>query len=246
MSDSCGISFLLHGPSKAGKSYLADTAPGPRLFLDAEGGTRFLRSKKTFWDPLQPPPEYDGSWETCITYIRDFGSLSHAYAWLATGKHPFRSVVIDSISEAQQRCVDAIAGTDQMRIQDYGELYRKMSQLVRQYRDLLVHPTNPIESVVLVAMTKQGQDGKFYPYVQGQLATALPYFIDTICFLKAQISEEGEFTNFLLTKPHIMYECGDRCGVFPQIITNPRIDQMVELACGKNLTGGDPPVKMEQ
>jgi hypothetical protein len=165
--------------------------------------------------------------------IRDFGNLSHCYQWLAAGKHPFRSVVVDSISEVQQRCVDAIAGTEQMKIQDWGELARKVSALVRSYRDLLVHPTNPLDAVVFTAMTKQGQDGKFYPYVQGQLATSLPYYIDVIGFLKAQISEEGQFTNFLLTKPHLNYEAGDRTGIYQTIITNPRIDEMVDQFCNQ-------------
>lgn len=232
----CGISFLLHGASKSGKTTLADSAPGPRLLLDSEGNSRFLKSKKISWNPIEPPPSYDGSWETCITYVRDFGTLSQAYAWLASGNHPFRSVIIDSISEAQQRCVDAIAGTEQLKIQEWGELFRKVAQLVRSYRDLLVHPTNPLDAVIFTAMTKQGQDGKFYPYVQGQLATALPYYIDTIGFLKAQIGEDGQFTNFLLTRPHIQYEAGDRSGVFPTIITNPRIDEMVEMVCGNSNT----------
>lgn len=233
-SPPCGISFLVHGPSKSGKSFLGDTTPGPRLFIDAEGNTRFLRSKKIFWDPAGPPPEYDGSWETCIVLIRDFGNLSQVYQWLASGKHPFRSVVIDSISEVQQRCVDSIAGTDAMKIQDWGELSRRVSALVRSYRDLLVHPTNPLDAIVFTAMTKQGQDGKWYPYVQGQLATSLPYYIDVIGYLKAQTEEDGAFTNFLLTKAHLSYEAGDRTGIYPTIITNPRIDEMVDLFCNSN------------
>ena len=230
--DSCGISFLVHGPSKAGKSFLGDSTPGPRLFLDAEGGTRFLQSKKIIWNPMTGgPPAYDGTWETCICYIRDFGSLSHAYAWLASGQHPFRSVTLDSISEIQQKCVDSIAGIDAMKIQDWGELGRKMSALIRSYRDLLIHPTNPLEAVVMLAMTKQNQDGKWYPFVQGQLATTIPYFIDVVGYLRAEISEEGNFTNFLLTKPHQLYEAGDRTGVYERVITNPRIDQMIDSFC---------------
>lgn len=231
MADGCGISFLVHGPSKAGKSFLGDSAPGPRLFLDAEGNTRFLRSKKVKWEPSGPPPSYDGSWETCVVRIRDFSTLSYAYQWLATGQHPFRSVIIDSISETQQRCIDAIAGTEALKMQDWGTLLRHMSAEIRKFRDLLDHPTNPLDAIVFTAMTKQSQDGKSYPFVQGQLAVALPYYIDVICYLKAEISETGEFTNYLLTKPHQLYEAGDRTGIYPQVITNPRIDDMYNMFC---------------
>lgn len=237
-NSTCGISFLLHGPSKAGKSFLGDSAPGPRLFLDSEGNTRFLRSKKIIWEnPLGPPPEYDGSWDTCLLMVRDYSVLAHAFQWLAAGQHPFRSVVIDSLSEVQQRCIDSIAGTEALKIQEWGELSRKVSSLVRSYRDLLVHPTNPLDSVVFTAMTKQGQDGKFYPFVQGQLATSLPYYVDVIGYLKAEWSAEGEFTNYLLTKPHLSFEAGDRTGIFPQVITNPRIDQMIDQFCNPETNG---------
>lgn len=232
MSDApnCGISFLIHGPSKAGKSWLGDTAPAPRLILDAEGGTRFLASKRIVWNPSGPPPEADGTWDTCITYIRDFSTLAHVYQWLASGKHSFKSVVLDSVSEAQQRCIDAVAGTEAMKIQDWGELLRKMSGLVRSYRDLLIHPTNPIQAVVLIAMTKE-VNGKHTPYVQGQLATSLPYYIDVVGFLRSATDESGETSRFLLVQSHPNYDAGDRTGVFPAVLTNPNITEMVNAVC---------------
>lgn len=229
-----GLSFLIHGPSKAGKSFLANTAPGPRLILDSEGNTRFLPGKKVEWKNVhQPPPAEDGSWETCIVYVRDYGVLSAVYQWLGAGKHPFRSVVIDSLSETQQRCIDAIAGDEQMKIQQWGELARKVSALVRQYRDLLVHPNNPLDAVIYTAMTKANTDGKWSPYVQGQLATSLPYYVDVVGYLKADINEEGVFNNHLLTKPHIAFDAGDRTGMFPQYITNPNIEDMLNQFCEK-------------
>lgn len=237
--DCPGLSFLIHGPSKSGKSWLANTAPGPRLVLDAEGNTRFLRGRKTEWkNTFEPPPADDGTWDTCVVYIRDFTTLSHVYQWLSAGKHPFRSIILDSLTEVQQKCVDMIAGVEAMRIQDYGELARKVSSLVRQYRDLLVHPTNPLDAVVYTAQTKQNQDGKWFPFVQGQLATSLPYYVDLVGYLKAEIKEEDGFTNYLLTKPHIAFEAGDRTGIFPQYITNPNIADMLESFC-KEINQGE-------
>lgn len=227
----CGISFLIHGPSKAGKTYLADTAPAPRLLLDVEGNTRFLKSKKTYWDPRTGgPPAYDGTWDTCIVYVRDFGTLATTYQWLASGKHNFQSFILDSVSEAQQRCVDVVAGDDQMKLQQWGELLRKMSALIRSYRDLLVHPTNPLRAVVLTAMTKDKQ-GKWTPYVQGQLETAMPYYIDVVGFLRAQPDETGGVQRMLLTQQHPSYEVGDRTGMLPGVLINPNLSDIIDMVC---------------
>lgn len=228
----CGLSVLVHGPSKSGKSHFADTAPGPRLFLDAEGNTRWLKSKKTLWDPRNPPPTPDGSWETCVVRVRDFNTMDSTFQWLNAGKHPFVSVALDSISELQQRCVDSIAGTNAMRIQDYGELFRKVSQLVRSYRDLLDHPTNPLTCVVLTAMTRQDATGVWHPYVQGQLSTALSYYLDVIAYLHADPIQEGvPFANRLLTKHDQFYEAGDRSGMLPRVIESPNLTDMINIIC---------------
>lgn len=230
----CGLSLLVHGPSKSGKSHLADTAPAPRLFLDAEGNTRWLKSKKIQWDPRNPPPEADGSWETCVVRVRDFSTMGSTFQWLQAGKHNFKSVALDSISELQQRCVDSIAGQDAMRIQDYGELFRKVSGLVRAYRDLLDHPTNPLTCVIMTAMTRQDGVGVWHPYVQGQLAVALPYYIDLIGYLADVTPEGGEFKNSLLTRKHQFYEAGDRSGILPAVIEQPNLTQMIDMICGGN------------
>lgn len=230
INNCAGVSFLFYGPSKGGKSTLANTAPAPRLILDAEGGTRFLKGKKVEWDPKNPPPENDGTWETCIVYIRDFSSLSKTYNWLAAGKHPFKSVVLDSVSEAQQRCVDALVGTEQMKLQNWGELFRKMSSLIRNYRDLLIHPTNPVDAVVIIAMEKE-ENGKHIPYLQGQVKTTMPYYIDIVGYLKASPDESGDMQRMLLVAPHDQFESGDRTDSLPAVVVNPNVTEMLAVIC---------------
>lgn len=238
MNDCPGLSILVHGPSKAGKTFLGDTAPGPRLILDVEGNSRFLKSKKVEWkNVLEAPPAHDGTWDVCFVYVRDYNTIARVYQWLAAGKHPFRSIIIDSLSEVQQRCIDAIAGDEQMKLQQWGELSRKVSSLVRQYRDLLVHPSNPVECVFFTAMTKQNGDGVQFPYVQGQLATTLPYYVDCVFYLKAQMDEESQaMKRYLLTKPRLGFDVGDRTDFFEPVVENPRIDEMLELYC-KEMNG---------
>jgi AAA domain len=212
-----GLSFLIHGPSKTGKSSLADTAPAPRLVLDAEGGngSRWTPSKKTTWDPNRDnPPEVDGSWDTCIVNVRDYQTVQRAFDWLNSGAHPFKSVTIDSVSETQQRAIDALRGTDPMQTQDWGTLLRQMSKLIRDFRDLINHPTNPMSAVLFIAMTRQDGSGCHVPYVQGQLATVLPYQVDVLGYLTRvpDPNQPGVLHRYLMLQPDPGYLSGERVG----------------------------------
>jgi hypothetical protein len=228
------LSLLVHGGSKTGKTHFADTAPAPRLHLDAEGGTRFLHSRTIGWDPHQyAPPENDGSWDTCVVYVRRYETMTRVYQWLESGQHPFKSVTLDSISEVQQRCVDELAGTDSMKQQQWGELLRKMSELVRKFRDLTFHPTTPLEAVILVAMSRQ-IDGRWVPYVQGQLATTLPFYIDVIGYFYVQVVTDNETghertVRRMLVSPHPQYEAGDRTGRLGEVLTAPNMSEILKV-----------------
>jgi hypothetical protein len=172
---------MVYGESKVGKSTFAVTAPYPRLMLDVEGGHRFLPINVKYWDPIrEEPPVADGTWDTVVVQVRDYEVVMKAFQWLQSGKHQFKSLIIDSISELQVKCMDNIAGTEQMKMQQWGELLRHMGALLRDLRDLTMHPTQPLEAVILTAMARKGQDGVYRPYLQGQLAIQAPYFYDIL------------------------------------------------------------------
>jgi hypothetical protein len=76
--------------------------------------------------------------------------------------------------------MDNIAGTNAMQMQQWGELLRHMGALLRDLRDLTMHPTAPLEAIVLTAMAKTDREGRFHPYLQGQLAIQAPYFYDIL------------------------------------------------------------------
>jgi hypothetical protein len=149
--------------------------------LDVEGGHRFLPINIKYWDPLtEEPPLADGTWDTVVVKVNNYDVVMKAFQWLQSGKHQFKSLIIDSISELQVKCMDNIAGTEQMKMQQWGELLRHMGALLRDLRDLTMHPTQPLEAVVLTAMARKGQDGVYRPYLQGQLAIQAPYFYDIL------------------------------------------------------------------
>jgi hypothetical protein len=221
---------VIFGPSKAGKTWLADTAPAPRLFLDAEGKTRFLPSRKRYWNPLtESPPAADGTWDTCIVSVQSYKVLDQAREWLVSGQHPFRSAILDSISEAQQRAVDDVAGVKQMQTQDWGILLRMVSALARNLRDLTTHPTNPLDAVIINAMTKQDDGGVERPFLQGQLADRLPYFYDLCNYLCIVPGPDGQPIRRLIVEPANGFATGEAVGgALGAYIDNPNLTEMLE------------------
>lgn len=238
MSLNYGINAVVYGPSKSGKSTLGDTTPAPRVVLDAEMGSRFTPSRKIAWDPTRyAPPVPDGTWDTAIVTVRDYQTVNSAYTWLNSGNHPFRSVVLDSISEIQQRGVDDIAGSDLMKTQDWGTLLRRVSELVRNFRDLTTHPTNPLDAVIFIAMARKYENEGVKPYVQGQLATTLPYYVDVCAYLQSVRLEDGTAVRRLFVGDTPGYLTGERVGGrLGDFIDNPKVTDMLDMIRGTDIT----------
>jgi hypothetical protein len=207
-----GISTLIHGDAKAGKSTLADSGPRPRLIVDIEGTSLWTPSRKIYWNPMteQPPPA-DGSWDSCVVLARDAATIGRTYQVLNSGRHPFKSASVDSITEFQQRIIDDRVGSGKVQRDDWGVLLREVSWATRQWRDLITHPTNPLWTLTFVAGTRldtRVTPPKWRPLVQGQVSDFLPYYVDLLGYLGAM----QDNTRHLLIGPHPQYETGERVG----------------------------------
>lgn len=235
------ISILVHAAAKQGKSSLSVSAPAPRVYLDSESAARFLEAEELIkaikWDPADPPPELDGTWDTAVVATRDFETVEKVYKWLNSGNHPFKSLIIDSISELQVRVVDNVTGRKQPTMQQWGSVYRDVGGFVRDVRDLTMHPTKPLEAVVVIAMTRH-VDGKYVPWCQGQLQTVLPFLLDATTYLYVDNDPEtGEPVRKLLTQPTPDFEAGNRIGnKWPVVISNPNISDMITAVFGPDLS----------
>lgn len=235
MSSEVGVTCLVHGESGVGKSWLGASAPAPRLLLDVESRSRFLPGKKILWDPRSGgPPEKSNEWDTCIVSVDNFEVIGTVHQWLVSGQHPFRSVVLDSITEAQKRLVDSIAGMSQMKIQDYGTLLRRLESVVRTFRDLTADSRTGIKMVVFLAGSKT-IDGMIRPLVQGQLALTIPYYTDITGYMYvAQVAEEsglgGATVRQLLINPAQGVVAKDGTGgrLTGPVLTNPDLTEMFQ------------------
>lgn len=243
------LSFLVHAPSKTGKSTLSSTAPLPLLVFDAEGGWRFIdeigyrsghKLRKIAWNPMQePPPRHDGTWDVCVVSVNQWQTLTQGYMWLTQAPHDFKSLVLDSITEAQRRLKANLKGTEAMKIQDWGNLLVHMDKLVRDMRDLVLLPNTPMQVVMFIAETRQNSAGKWVPYMQGQIGISLPYFMDVVGYLypEQEVGANGQPTEKvlkLLVAQHAQFEAGERVqGRLGDVVTNPNIMTMLDSIFGE-------------
>jgi hypothetical protein len=229
------LSILIHGPSKVGKTTLAATSPAPILVLDAEGGWKFLALRRIDWNPSVAPPVYDGTWDVCHVTVLTWQHVVQVYAWLASGEHHFRSLVLDSITELQRQLMTNLVGNEQMKMADWGKLLREMDKMIRDMRNLTRHPTNPLQVVVFVSESRDNKAGtKKVPTMQGQIVDSLPYWVD-ICgylFVENVVDANNQFTGQqarrMWTRPNDQFEAGERVqGRLPMIVDYPNITQML-------------------
>ena len=253
------MSFVIHADTKVGKSTLANTAPAPRLLIDAEAAYRYLPGKKIFWDPLQEPmpilgqgrtdpqvgtPVYSWDWETCVVIVHTYSHMKQAAELLRYYAHPFVSVNIDSISEIQTRLKDQITNfTGQMDRDKWGQLLNDMTLLVRGLRDLTEHPNTPLQSLCLTAMTDL-RGGKWRPFLEGALKTRMPYWLDVLGYMyvadlpNPDPTQMPQTMRVLAVEPGPTYEAGNRIQEtefshkLPALIGNPTIPDMITAVFG--------------
>ena len=228
------LTLVVHGESGAGKSWLADTSPAPRLVFDVEGGVRFTPSRKVEWDPRNPPPELDGTWDTAVVTTTDLDVIRRAFQWLTEGRHPFRSVVIDSLTEVQKRAVDKIAGTAPMTQQHFGTLLREGDALVRSFRDLTMHPSRPVEVVVFVCGTREKgkEHAVMRPALLGQMAEGIGYTVDVMGYLSVEVGGEGDLERRLQFVQTDSIAAKARPATLGASMTNPSIPAILDRVYG--------------
>ncbi len=172
-------SWLIYGKTKTGKSTLAATAPGPLLVLDAEGSWNAFEGRDNpnrpgakyrvvYWDDLSAaPPADDGSWDICVVDIQRWETVDQVINWVIQSDHPFQSIVMDSVTEVQNRCKKALVGIEGLQYQDWGKLLAHMSDRVKRFRDIVKDIRNPARVMVFTSEGKLQQDGSYTPQMEG-------------------------------------------------------------------------------
>lgn len=205
------ISIVVHAESKAGKTTLGSTAPKPILVLDAEaGGFRFVDGKIIDWDPLREDVPKAGDWDICRVTITDRHELKAVLDVIRSERHPFVSIVIDSLTEYQTRLTHTYQRLDQ---QAWGDILRDLDQLVMGFRDA-VDSQDQLRAFVVIAGT-EFRDGKFRPMLQGQMKRKLSYKCDVTAYLDVVVDENGDQRRRLRISGDPAIEAGSRPSLPP-------------------------------
>jgi hypothetical protein len=127
--DTCNI--LLYGPSGSGKSTAAASAPGPILYLNADGP-----------DALRYPRQRYGNEKMREVAVTDGKVLNEALIMLRQGGG-FATVVLDTFSAIYTVLLEEKAKGGLPTLPQYGDVGTALERFVREVRDL------PVNFVVL-------------------------------------------------------------------------------------------------
>lgn len=126
MKDS-GSFWILYGQGGSGKTTLAGSAEdnkefgAPLLHIDIEGGVDAIYHRKTIG----------------FVEVNAWREWERLLAALKKGNHGYKTIVLDNLSELVDMCLTGIAGdVDQVEIQEYGEMTRKIVYAVRELRKM--------------------------------------------------------------------------------------------------------------
>lgn len=234
------VNVIIYADSGTGKTVLsgsADAVPemSPVIFVDIEGGTFSLRA---FYPGVH------------IVRIKSWAEMQDLYSALRRGDHPYKTVVLDSLTEIQKFAMNEIMrevvekdpdrDSEVPSIREWGKSGEQIRRLVRGFRDL---PMNVIFTA-LVVEDKHPKTGKmtYRPSLPGKLAREVPGYVDLVLYMyKKEIPNpiEGEKpinARLLLTSATEEYVCKDRSNNLPPVLVEPTMRLIYDAVHGKQIT----------
>jgi uncharacterized protein YllA (UPF0747 family) len=156
--------------------------------------------------------------------VLDWATLEAMYQWLVKlgNNAPFRSVIIDSLTEMQKRLMDQIAGTAQPSLQQWGDMGRRLQDMIRKIRDLSLIETK-IQPIVVICLSHR-RDDQVRPMISGQTELVLPGYFDVVGFcVTGQDDTTNETNYFVLVEKQGDVIAKDRTGELKKAYGSPYI-----------------------
>ena len=231
------LNIMIYGASGTGKTILtgsADAVPEmrPVLFVDIEGGTESLRS--TY-------PEVE------TVRVTTWKEMQAVYNVLHSGKHDYRTVVLDSLTEIQkfnmynimQEVFTAKGDSGKVDIdvpsmREWGKNLEQIRKFVRAFRDLQMHTL----FTALERIDKDDRTGMttIRPSLSGKMSEEVAAFLDIVMYYYVKEVRENDETKtqrLLLTRKTAQHTAKDRSGKLPVVIQEPSMAKLYQLMYGQ-------------
>jgi len=226
------LNILVYADSGTGKTTLAGSASEveamyPVLVVDIEGGTESLRH--TY-------PNVD------VVRVRTWNEMQQLYDTLHAGDHPYKTVVLDSLTEIQKFSMYQIMedllknnpdrDPDIPSMREWGKNIEQIRRFVRAFRDLDMHTI----FTALVRIDKNTRTGleTRKPMLSGKLADEVAAFLDIVVYYYTKEvfkegADESDTLRLMLTRKTEDTVAKDRSGNLPMIVEEPTMSTLFGL-----------------
>ena len=202
------LTVLVYGQTKIGKTTFCSQADNA-LFLATEPGLNAL-------DVYQAP-------------IQSWDDLLAACAEVSEGKHPFKTVIIDTIDNAYKFCTDYILRKFKVEHESdlaYGKGYAIVNN---EFQRVLTKLAFLPFGLVLISHAKEieietrtGKYTRIVPTLPDKARKIVLGMVDMVLFCDLDLTTDDAGTQkirrVIRTKPSLYYEAGDRTGRMPESI----------------------------
>lgn len=217
------VNMIIFGDSGVGKTRLCGSASevpemSPVLILDVEGGVSSLKH-------LYP--------NMAVIRITSFRDMQKAYDALFDGKHPFKTVVVDSLTETQKfgmydimeraRIKDSERDPDLPGIGEWGKNTEQIRRFVRAFRDL------PNVNTIFTALRMDDRNKlgvtTTLPSLSGKLAREVSALVDEVLYMYVK-NVGGEYMRLLLSQKTEDIVAKDRSDNLPAVLQAPTMQTL--------------------